>query len=162
MQTEALVCVAAALALAACGEQAPAGPTPAASAAAGPASVAPSNAADAGAPSAAPAGKADRLAPPDVPPLLRDGVIYAQADDGRKVGEAQANGVLLASDAVSGKLLWALAIYPTAVDPKQETDVQWVFFRSMAFGADGRLRIVNEAVNAFIVDVKRRTVSPAP
>lgn len=160
MQAPALACAAMLMALAACSERPPAAPAPAAVVA--PASAAGSDAANAGAPSIAPTGSADRLPPPDVPPVLRDGVIYTQADDGRNAGLAQARGVLLASDAASGKLLWALAVYPDDVDPKQEADVQWVFFRSMAFDPDGRLRIVNEAGKTFLVDVKRRTVSPAP
>lgn len=108
-----------------------------------------------------PAGNADRLPPPEVPPVERDGVRYAQAEDGRTVGYKQVSGVLVASAADSGKQLWTLAVYANKVDPKQEADVQWVYFKLMAFEPDGRLRIVNEADQAFFVDVRRQTVSPA-
>jgi hypothetical protein len=108
-----------------------------------------------------PSADADRLPPPRVPPVERDGVRYAQAEDGRDVGVDQPGGVLVASAANSGKLLWTLAVYANPVDPRLEADVQWVFFRSMSFDADGRLRIVNEAGQTFLVDVGRRTVSPA-
>ena len=75
---------------------------------------------------------------------------------------AAAAAAASASDAASGKQLWSLAVYPAEIDPKQEADVQWVFFKSMAFDAGGRLRIVNEAGKAFLVDVQRRTATSAP
>jgi hypothetical protein len=161
MKARALACAAALLGLAACDDRAPAAAAstapPVASA------VAPVAAsAIAGDQAVAPAGHADRVAPPDVPPVVRDGVSYAQADDGRKAGLGQHDGALVASDAASGKPLWAIAVYPSDIDPKQETDAQWVFFKSMAFDPDGRLRIVNEAGKAFLVDVKTRAVTPAP
>lgn len=107
-----------------------------------------------------PVGSADRLPPPDVPPVERDGVRYAQAEDGRTVGHKQKSGVLVASAVASGKQLWSLVVYTSEVDPRQEVDAQWVFFKSMAFEPDGRLRIVNEADKAFLVDVQHHTVSP--
>lgn len=103
----------------------------------------------------------DRLPPPEVPPLERDGIRYVQAPDGRDVGAKQVGGILLATDIASGRQLWTLTIYDNAIDDKLEEDVQWIFFESMAFDPDGRLRIVNEAGQAFLVDVKNRTVTPA-
>ena len=97
---------------------------------------------------------ADRLGPPDVPPIYHGGVVYSQDDDAP-------GGVLVAADEDTGKTLWTLKVYDVKIDAKQEADAQWVFFRSMAFDADGRLRIVNEAGKAFLVDVKAHTVSPA-
>jgi len=157
MRTGSLACAAALLALAGCNDHAPAAAAPVAAAAA---SVPAASAAVADQ-AIAPAGQSDRLPPPDVPPVTRDGVRYEQAEDGRKAGLAQSRGVLVASEAASGKTLWSLAVYPADIDPRQEADAQWVFFRSMAFDADGRLRIVNEAGKAFLVDVKAHTVSPA-
>jgi hypothetical protein len=104
---------------------------------------------------------ADRLPPPEVPPVVRDGVQYAQASDGHEVGLDQVGGVLVASEADTGKRLWTLAVYGNPLDPTQEADAQWVFFTSMAFDPDGRLRIVNEAGHAFVVDVKKRQSAPA-
>lgn len=156
MRAQALACAAVLLGLAACDGHAPA---PASAASAASAAAAAASASDA---AIEPGGHADRLPPLEVPPIVRDGVSYAQAADGRKAGQSQSNGVLVASDAASGKQLWSLAVYPVEIDPKQEADVQWVFFKSMAFDADGRLRIVNEAGKAFLVDVKNRTVVPAP
>lgn len=104
---------------------------------------------------------ADRLPPPEVPPVVRDGVQYAQAENGRDVGLDQVGGVLVASSVADGKRLWTLAVYGNPLDPKQEADAQWLFFESMDFDPDGHLRIVNEAGKAFLVDVKMRAVTPA-
>ncbi|QMW21786.1 hypothetical protein [Sandaracinobacteroides saxicola] len=104
----------------------------------------------------------DRLGPPDVKPVERDGVRYAQASDGRDHGAANADGVLVATDAKSGKKLWTLAVYSNPIDPKLELDMQWRFFTSMAFDTDGRLRITNEDGKTFLVDVTTKTVAPAP
>lgn len=102
---------------------------------------------------------ADRLPPPEVPPVERDGVRYSQVEDGHSVGLKQAGGVLQATSVADGKVLWNLPVYGNPLDPKQEADAQWVFFESMDFAADGRLRIVNEDGQAFLVDVATRTVS---
>lgn len=152
-----------ALLAAACGERpAPpaAAPAPASAAVAAAAPVPPPAASAAVADAAvAPAGQADRLAPPVVPPVERDGVRYTQAESGRDVGLDQVGGVLVATEIASGKRLWVLAVYPNPVDPAKEADAQWIFFKSMAFGADGRLRIVNEADAGFSVDLATRSVT---
>ena len=106
--------------------------------------------------------EADRLPPPDVKPVVRAGVRYAQATDGHAVGASQARGVLVATDAASGKQLWGLVVYPNPIDPKLEADVQWIFFHSMAFDPDGRLRIRDEAGKTWLVDVRRHVSTPAP
>ena len=104
---------------------------------------------------------ADRLGPPDVPPIYHDGVAYSQAGDGREVGFDQVGGVLVASDENTGEQRWTLAVYENKVDGLREADVQWVFFKSMTLDPDGRLRIVNERRQAFLVDVHTRQVVPA-
>ncbi|WP_374595335.1 hypothetical protein [Aquabacterium sp.] len=104
---------------------------------------------------------ADRLPPPEVPPVERDGVRYAQAEDGHAVGVDQMGGVLVATSASNGQRLWTLSVYGNPLDPKQEADAQWLFFESMAFDPDGRLRIVNEAGQAYLVDVQARRATPA-
>ena len=108
----------------------------------------------------APAPQADRGPPPEVPAIVRDGVRYAQAEDGRDPGLPQASGMLVVSDEFSGKRLWTLAVYPEGVDARRTADARWVFFKSMAFDPDGRLRIVNEDDRAFLVDVQRHTATP--
>lgn len=103
----------------------------------------------------------DRLPPPEVAPVERNGIRYAQAEYARDVGLDQVGGVLVATDAASGKRLWSLAVYGNPVDSKLEADVQWVYFTSMTFDPDGRLRITNEEGKTFLVDVKARNVTPA-
>jgi len=66
--------------------------------------------------------------------------------------------MLVASDDVSGKRLWTLAVY--AEDVRRAPEGRWVAFKSMAFDADGRLRIVDEDGKAFLVDVKRHVSTP--
>jgi hypothetical protein len=108
-----------------------------------------------------PSGSADRLPPPEVPPVERNGVRYLQAPDGRKAGQDQEHGVLVAVDPASGKQLWSLVVYPNVPRPDLEEDAQWIFFSAMSFDADGRLRIENEAGKIFLVDVNTRTVTAA-
>jgi len=108
------------------------------------------------------ARSADRLGPPDVPPIHHGGVAYSQAEDGRALGFDQAGGVLVARDGNTGERLWTLAVYENRVDMLREADAQWVFFKSMALDPDGRLRIVDERGKAFLVDLKQRSVAPAP
>ncbi len=108
----------------------------------------------------APQAQADREAPPPVPPVVHNGVRYAQAEDGRAHGFTQVGGVLLATAADTGRQLWVLQVYPNPVDPAKEADAQWIFFRSMALDAGGRLRIVDEAGRVHLVDPGRRTVTP--
>lgn len=164
MSKSSLLCLLGTFLLASCGDKQPEAAAQAA------ASPAPLLAAPSGSPAAASAvdssakvvrSSADRVAPAVVPPVVRDGVRYAQAEDGRALGFNQVGGVLIASEVASRKRLWTLAVYDNAVDPKLEADVQWVFFKSMGFEPDGRLRIVNEAGKTFFVDVQARTVSPA-
>lgn len=104
----------------------------------------------------------DRVAPPEVAPVERDGVRYAQAENGHDVGLDQVSGVLVATDVASGKRLWSLAVYSNPDDPKLEADVQWVYFTSMFFDPDGRLRITNEEGKVFLVDVKARKAIRVP
>ena len=168
MTASKILCLAALLALAACDhhdDTATPGPEPAASdnsafLEGGQHAEAASEAAPASAAASMP--QADRGPPPEVPPIVRDGVRYAQGEDGRDVGLPQASGVLVVSDDFSGKRLWTLAVYSEGADAKKTPDARWVFFKRMAFDPDGRLRVVNEADQVFLVDVKRRSSTPVP
>ncbi len=105
---------------------------------------------------------ADRGAPPVVPAIVREGIRYEQGDAERDQGLPQASGMLVVSDDLSGKRLWTLAVYNAGVDAKATPDARSVFFKTMTFAPDGRLRIVNEDDKAFLVDVNRHTSTPAP
>jgi len=162
MKLPTLLCLAALLALAAC-DRHDSDATPAPEAAASDNSAflegghheAAASEADV---ASAPAPHADRGPPPVVDPIVRDGVRYAQGEDGRDPGLPQASGMLVVSDDFSGKRLWTLAVYPE--DAHRAPDGRWVLFKSMAFDADGRLRIVNEDDQAFLVDVRRHVSTP--
>ncbi|HEY8925344.1 MAG TPA: hypothetical protein VIP05_17565 [Burkholderiaceae bacterium] len=167
MKAPTILCLAALLMLAACdrhdadGEAAPAPEAAASDNSAfleGGIRSAPA-ASEAEAPSA-PAAHADRGPPPVVAPIVRDGVRYAQGEDGRDPGLTQASGVLVVSDDFSGKRLWTLAVYPESADATKAPGARWVYFKTMAFDADGQLRIVNEDDKAFLVDVRRHTSTP--
>jgi hypothetical protein len=170
MNASTILCLAALLALAGCERHASEeAPTQAAAAsdnsaflegADSPASAA--SAASAPEPAATPAPHADRGPPPMVPDIVRDGVRYTQGDSDRDPGLPQATGMLVAYDDLSGKRLWTLAVYSEGADAKKAPDARWIFFRAMAFDPDGRLRVVNEAGEAFLVDVRRRTATLVP
>jgi hypothetical protein len=165
MKLPTLLCLAALLALAACDHpdtDTEAAPAPEAAASDNSAFLEGGHRAEAAASEAdaasAPAPHPDRGQPPEVPPIVRDGVRYAQGDTERDPGLPQSSGMLVASDDVSGKRLWTLAVY--AEDVRRAPEGRWVAFKSMAFDADGRLRIVDEDGKAFLVDVKRHVSTP--
>jgi hypothetical protein len=163
MKASTILCLAALLALGACDHH-DSDATPAPEAAAsdnsaflegGHHAAAASEAAPASAPASVPhAGRGD---PPEVPPIVRDNIRYAQGDASRDPGLPQASGMLVVSDDFSGKRLWTLAVYTEAADAHKGPDSRWVFFKSMGFDPDGLLRIVNEDDQVFLVDVRRHT-----
>ena len=110
--------------------------------------------------SSVPPPPVDRGPQPVVPELVRDGIRYAQGQQDRDAGLPQASGMLVVSDDFSGKRLWTLAVYSEGADARKEADAHWIFFKTLAFDPDGRLRVVNEAGQAYLVDVTRRTATP--
>jgi len=102
---------------------------------------------------------ASRPAPPAVPPVVRDGIRYEQVRNGHDAGLASLTGNLAAYDMTDNVRLWTLPVYATTLVPGMETDVQEVYFRTMAFGDDGMLEIVTERGARYRVDVERRTVT---
>jgi hypothetical protein len=103
---------------------------------------------------------ASRVPPPKVEAVMIDGIRYAQRP-GRESVDGQVGGLLSAYDS-AGKLLWTLKVYENVRRPDLEGDVQDVYFSSMAVEPDGRLRIVNENEEVFLVDVKSRAVTALP
>lgn len=73
----------------------------------------------------------------------------------------QVGGLLAAYDA-DGHVLWSMKVFDNRRRDDLEGDVQDVFFRSMDVQPDGRLLIVNEVGQRFLVDVKTRTSVPLP
>jgi hypothetical protein len=103
------------------------------------------------------ADRPSRLPPVYVAPVTVDGIRYAPRAGNESV-DGQLGGMLAAYDA-AGQLLWTLKVYDNRRLPELEGDVQDVFFSTMTVEPDGRLRIVNESGDEFLVDVKTRTVT---
>lgn len=101
--------------------------------------------------------RTSRLPPAKVEPVTINGVRYSQVF-GKESVDGQVGGLLGAYNP-RGELLWTLKIYENRRDSRLEGDVQDVFFRSMSLDPDGRLRIVNERGDTYLVDVKTRSVS---
>jgi len=101
--------------------------------------------------------RASRLPPAKVEPVTINGVRYSQVV-GKESVDGQVGGLLGACNP-KGELLWTLEIYENRRDSRLEGDVQDVFFSSMSVDPDGRLRIVNERGDTYLVDVKTRGVS---
>lgn len=104
-----------------------------------------------------------RPPPPEVPPIEHEGVRYAQVVDGLRQGFDQSTGYLVATDVASDRKLWSVKVYEVEVVPGLELDVQRLYFKSMSLvpGRD-ELLVENESGGKYIVDLKRRTSTPAP
>lgn len=101
-----------------------------------------------------------RIPAPIVPPVVHEGVRYAQITNGLIAGFDQMGGYLAAYAESGSEPLWTLRVYDNRRDPEREGDVQDVFFRSMTLREDGRLRIENERGATFLVDPTTRSVEP--
>ncbi len=103
-----------------------------------------------------------RTAPPRIPPVELDGVRYEQVMNGLRIGLPDRCGYLSATDVKSGQRLWVLRVYELKYDAALERDVQDVYFTGMHAVAGGKLEIENEKRQKFVVDVKSKSVTPAP
>lgn len=103
---------------------------------------------------------ASRLPPAEVPPVTIGGIRYAQRA-GKESVDGQVGGLLAAYDA-AGQLLWTMKVYDNRRHAGLEGDAQDVFFSAMTLEPDGRLRIVNERGDTFLVNVNTRTVTALP
>jgi len=93
---------------------------------------------------------AKRAAPKDVPPVIAGGIKYTAPP-------RSGGGYVEALDVGSGKLLWELRVYEIQVDQDLERDVQDIFITSLKV-AGGKLQIVNENGDKFVVDLSKRKV----
>lgn len=106
---------------------------------------------------------ASRVPPPDVPPVEHKGIRYAQEMQGLDHGFDQATGYLVAYDAKTNEQLWAVKVYEVETVPGLEPDVQWIYFKSMSLvpGRD-ELLIENEVGGRYLIDLEKRSSTPAP
>ena len=79
--------------------------------------------------------QADRGPPPMVPAIIHKGVRYAQADDTPKQRKGFISRHLAAIDVATNTTLWTLEIFSDPLIKGLETDVQWIFFKSMRLNA---------------------------
>ena len=109
---------------------------------------------------------ASRGAPPDVPPVLRDGVLFEELMDNDVPGLDPRTTYLVARDAATRAPLWTVALYTVPLIPELETDVQAVFFSSLRSSDDGtRLLVEDERGRRYAVDIATRTaqaLAPVP
>ena len=103
-----------------------------------------------------------RPAPPNIKPIVIDGIRYEQVLSPRKLGLTEPGGWLMATDAKTGERKWTQQIYKTTINPADETDVQEIYFASMArIKGQRALTIRNEAGKTYTIDLDTRQVSEA-
>jgi len=100
---------------------------------------------------------AKREAPKDVPPVIVGGVRYTAPHWTRGKARQQQGGYLEARDVATGRQLWDLRIYEIKYDQDLERDVQDIFITSLKV-VGGKLQVVNEKGDKFVVDLSRRKV----
>src|SRR5437868_1132225 len=92
---------------------------------------------------------AKRSGPEKVEPVTHEGVIYsAPLEDGRR-------GIVRATEASTGKLLWEKEIYTIKIRPDLEEDVQWGFINSLRLEKK-QLLILVEKHHSYSLDLKTR------
>jgi outer membrane protein assembly factor BamB len=94
---------------------------------------------------------AKRVPPKKVEPVTRDGVKYVAPNLNGREGKVEA------LDAKTGDRLWDKVIYTVKIDPNLESDVQWVFIKSLSL-REGRLLVVTERGEQYLLDLKTKEV----
>jgi len=105
--------------------------------------------------------KPKRVGPPDVAPATVDGIRFEAIHWGRERGLGQNGGYVAAIDPASGKELWVAQVYVIEYVPKLETDVQDIFIEKLEPGAKGELKVVDERGRRFVLNIAKRTATPA-
>jgi len=93
---------------------------------------------------------AKRAPPQPVAPVFQNNVKYSAAGDGR-------TGIVIASDASSGKELWRVEIFRVDYNPRLEEDVQDVYITELKL-EDNRLLVKDEKLRCYLVDLSTRRV----
>ena len=97
-----------------------------------------------------------RRSPPTAPsPVIYQGVKYSAPASYTEPD--QVGGYIEASDAATGKSLWALKVYEVQYDKGLEGDVQHIFITGLIM-KDQKLFIKNERGGRYVVDLKTHTV----
>lgn len=109
-----------------------------------------------------PTRSSSRIRAPEVAAVVHAGVRYEQLKAPSSEG-LPPGGYVIATDVASGKRVWTAKVYETAIDPNRETDVQIVFFRSLALSTTGdSLLVEDEKGRKYSVSVRDGAVQPQP
>jgi hypothetical protein len=104
-----------------------------------------------------------RAGPAAVKPVTRDGIRYEAIVWGKTRGLGQNGGYIAAVEESTGREIWVLRVYEIKYDADMEPDKQDIFITSLLFGSPpDRLLVEDEKGRRYSVDLKTRTVSPAP
>ncbi len=94
-----------------------------------------------------------RAAPKPVEPIVVGNVRY-QVMFGTRKRFNQSGGIVGAFNVTTGEELWAIAVYKTAYDEKEEIDAQDIFITTMAITPDGtHLTITDTGKRTFLVNL---------
>jgi hypothetical protein len=100
---------------------------------------------------------------PTAKPVVHQGVRYEQLRRPDEHGFKQGGGVIGAVDVATGKLLWAVQLYETPFDPKEERDVQEVYVSQLKLDAKtGVLLAIDERKRQWRLRLSDRSVSLLP
>jgi hypothetical protein len=100
---------------------------------------------------------------PTAKPVVHQGIRYEQLRRPDEHGFKQGGGVIGATDVASGKLLWAVQLYETQFDPKEERDAQEVYVSQLTLDAKaGVLVALDERKRQWQVRLSDRSVTALP
>ena len=93
---------------------------------------------------------AKRMNPKPVRPVVYNGIEYSAAGDGKVQ-------YVLATDSLSGKLLWKVKVFRTHIKPWVEEDTQWVFISDLSLLGTSLL-VKDESSRCHLIDLRTRHV----
>lgn len=99
---------------------------------------------------------AKRSAPPEVSPIIHNGYEYSADYCG---GLFSGKGVVIIKNIKTGVIVRRITLYRNVYIPFMETDVQWVFIKSMELLDNNTIRIINEGNQIFDLNIKTRIVT---
>jgi hypothetical protein len=95
---------------------------------------------------------------PEPAPVFTRGLRIEALPWGKMRGLGQNGGYIAAYDTSSGTEQWLLKVYEIFYDDQREEDKQDLFIEDLTLTAQGRLRVVDERGEVYLVDLDRRIV----
>lgn len=100
---------------------------------------------------------------PAAKPVMHKGIRYEQVRRPQEQGFSQAGGVIAAIDEATGKQLWAVQLYETVFDTKEERDAQEVYVSELRIEAKaGALIATDERKRRWQINLADHGVSQLP